>query len=481
MKNYTPKEKTKIKKQIRKAMKDGTFTFAGFAREQGMNVKTVRNLIVKGSKLGKEYAKYQATQDASRKANAQSRASGKVGSKQAKDAPFVEEIERDENKSKGTVVIMTRSLDIKTIEDALRVAEIDLDVWEIDRAKVNSWEVTMAIKNTNGTGADRCTTTTPETYTNFQVTLWLVRKSPEVLAFEDLVKRMESASPVVPVIARPALKKTGVVKRELEVSLLDIHLGMRTYAGDSDIDWTPDDCERMTMDLLERLLVRAECQGPFSRILFPFGSDYLHSDNIYNLTTKGTAQPECDAFRNNMLRGEVLAIRMVERLKEEAPVKVLSVPGNHDFHASMSLGRTLKAYYRNDANVEVDAGPSPFRFHRFGVNLVGFDHGSAIKSGLRLAGLMANETRQTGWADALYCAWHMGHGHRKGTPNPSFMAEQGVSIEYLPSLCPANSWHRNKGLNNQIRGAVAFVWDEKCGPIASLATHINSYTGEIME
>ncbi len=339
MKNYTKAEKTKIKKQIREALKDGTFTLAGFARQHGMNVKTVRRIITQDDKLCEESTKYALKQDASRKANAQSRASGKVGSKQAKDAPFVKEIERDEDKSKGTVVITTRSLDIKTIDDALRIAEVDLDVWKVDRAKVNSWEVTMGVKSIVG----KLTETKAETYTNFQVTLWLVRRAPEVLAFEDLVKRMESASPVVPVIARPLLRKTGVVKRELEVSLLDLHLGMRTYKGDSDFDWTPDDCEKMTMDILERLLVASKVHGPFERILFPFGSDYLHSDNIYNLTTKGTAQPESDSFRNNMLRGEILAIRMVERLKEEAPVKVISIQGNHDFHVSIALSRTLKA------------------------------------------------------------------------------------------------------------------------------------------
>ncbi len=477
MKNYTKAEKTKIKKQIRKAMKDDTFASCErFAKDSEINVKTIRRLVQLDEKLLVEVTSYMVNKREQTKQKKQSTSAGSVGSKQAKDAPFVREVAKDEDKAKGTTVITTRSLDIKTIDDALRVAEVDLDVWEVERSKVNSWEVTMGIKET----VNKLSETHAETYTNFQVTLWLRRRAPEVLAFEDLVKRMESASPVVPVIARPKLKKTGVVQRELEVSLQDIHLGLRTYKGDSDFDWTPDDCERMTMDILERLLAASKVHGPFERILFPFGSDYLHSDNIYNTTTKNTPQPECDAFRNNMLRGEVLAIRMVERLKEEAPVKVLSVPGNHDFHVSMSLGRTLKAYYHNDKNVEVDAGPSPFRFHSFGINLIGFDHGSAIKSGLRLAGLMANETRKTGWADALICAWHLGHGHRKGTPNPSFMEEQGVSVEYLPSICPANSWHRQKGFNHQVRGGVAFVWDHSAGPIATLATHINNYTGKLM-
>ncbi|KKN75679.1 hypothetical protein LCGC14_0377820 [marine sediment metagenome] len=477
MKNYTKEEKSKIKKQIRKAMKAGTFTLAGFAREYGCNVKTIRGIIQSSSKLTNEYNKYQETQDASRKANAQSHASGKVGSKQAKDAPFVKEIERDEDKSKGTVVITTRSLDIKTIEDALRIAEVDLDVWKVDRAKVNSWEVTMGVKSIVG----KLTETHAETYTNFQVTLWLVRKAPEVLAFEDLVKRLESASPVVPIIAFHEYTKVvpDEHQRELEISLADIHLGLRCLAPCSDIDWSPDIADKMVMSVIDGLIESAKSFGPFERIIFPFGNDFMHTDNVFNTTTAGTFQPEGDAWKSTMLHGEVLAMAMIDRMEQEAPVKVIVVPGNHAMQTEISMGRTLLAYYHNDENVQVDANMSSYKFHKYGVNLLGFEHGHSIRQTLRLSGLMANECPEW-WAETKYREWHCGDQHRKGSGRPSVMAEQGVGVEFLPSLVPANEWHKVHAFSWQKRIGMAFVWDKTAGPVARLQTNIDSYTNEIM-
>lgn len=464
----TTAQKSTIKKNIRKEMAEGTFSIRSFSAKYKMGDTTISRVLSSDKKLMTEYSTYKIEQEKLRQAKT------KPNSK-ATDEPFVDEVAKDFSDKKGVGLVTTKSLNIRTVEDALRIAEVDMTIWEVDRHLINSWEVTIGARNAGG---DAC-----ETFTNFQVKIWLKRKEQKFLALEELYEKLKNSSPIVPVIKRSMYEDADIAEhnRELEISLADIHLGLRCFAPDSDVDWTPDVCEQMTMEMLDELLSLAKSYGPFERIVFPFGSDYLHSDNIYNTTAKGTHQPEADSFKNNMLRGELLAIAMVEHLKEIAPVKLISVPGNHDFHTSISLSRTLKAYYHNDKNVEVDAGFSPYKFHRYGVNLIGFEHGSTIKNGMRLAGLMANETRQKGWSDTLYNIWHLGHMHRKGAPNPAFMEEQGVGVEYLPSLVPANSWHRKHGFNHQLRGAVAFVWDKNRGPIATLSSFINNYTGKIMK
>lgn len=55
---------------------------------------------------------------------------------------------------------------IKTLEDALDFAEVDLDTWEVERHVFNSWDVSM--KNADGTGAFK--------RTNYQVKVWFRRK-----------------------------------------------------------------------------------------------------------------------------------------------------------------------------------------------------------------------------------------------------------------------------------------------------------------
>ena len=55
---------------------------------------------------------------------------------------------------------------IKTLEDALEVADVDLNVWEVDRWLKNSWDVTS--KGDDGK---------PQTSTNHQVKIWFKRRA----------------------------------------------------------------------------------------------------------------------------------------------------------------------------------------------------------------------------------------------------------------------------------------------------------------
>jgi hypothetical protein len=366
--------------------------------------------------------------------------------------------------------ITVRSLDIKTLDDALRVAKVDSSVWEVDRYIVNSWETTMGAKSAGG-----CS---PQTYTNFQVKVWLKRKAPEVRSLEILLGEIQKNGPVS--APKPkAAKANGKFCRELEVSIVDPHLGLHCFEGGSDHNWDIETCEQMVLDLLQGLLESAKMYGPFSRIILPMGNDYFHADNVFHTTTQGTGQPESDSWQYVYVRGEKLAIKQIELCKAVAPVEVKIVPGNHDRQSVFTLGRLLNAYYHRDDTVSVDATASPYKFHHFGVNLIGFEHGHSIRDPIRLAALMANECRDI-WSQTVYREWHLGDQHRKGSSKPSTFEEQGVSVEYLPGLTPSCEWARLKSFNWQKRAGMAFVWDHDAGPIARLQININSYTGKVM-
>ena len=163
---YTEAKKKKFKAQIRREVNAGTFSVDGFAEREGMDRKTLRRWICADKKLLALITQYNVERkEAEQKAKADRKKERRTGRSQK---PFeTTEVENDQDEDKGTSVITTRSLDVKTIEDALRIAEVDHDVWEVERSKVNSWEVTIG-KRSTGTGQ-------PETYTNFQVTVWLRR------------------------------------------------------------------------------------------------------------------------------------------------------------------------------------------------------------------------------------------------------------------------------------------------------------------
>lgn len=354
---------------------------------------------------------------------------------------------------------------IKTPEDLLKRAEVDMDLFEIDSVTVNNWESAGARSDGNGiwkTGLR-------------QIKIRLRRKKDEAVAIERLLARLESNSPIAEKIKYPK-PKTQKYKRALEVSITDPHLGMLCFRGDSDHSWSLEECSKMCMWAIDSLLERAKLYGAFDEIIFPFGNDFMHHDNLLHTTTRGTPQPEGIAFQYVFENAIKLATLMVDKLAELAPVRVIQISGNHDQLASFSLGHILNAYYRNNPNITVDVSRSPYKFYRFGTNLIGYDHGHHIKP-IRLAAIMAHECREL-WSQTTYREWHCGDQHRKGSGSPVIMEEQGVGIEYLPALTPPNAWHRQKGFNWQQRGALAFVWDHDEGPIARLQVNLNSYTGK---
>lgn len=370
--------------------------------------------------------------------------------------------------SENSIIIEYVGTLINTPEELIANSNIDLNIWEIAEVNINNWEVGGKINLASISKLWKMPLK--------QIKVKLRRKSDERLAIESLINIVSDKSRKVPLIKRPNLIKANRDRRRsLEVSIMDPHYGMQCYKPSSDMQWSLEECEELCMWAIEDLIRKAKYHGPYEEIIFPFGNDYMHHDGMKHETTKGTPQPEGIAWSYVYERAEILAINMVERLKQEANVKVISIPGNHDHHSAYTLARILNAYYRNDKNVVVDADSSPYKFHRYGVNLIGFEHGHHI-SNTRLPALMANE-RPSDWAQTIYREWHLGDQHRKGSGKPSSMEEQGVSVEYLPALTPPNQWHRLKGFNWQKRGAMAFVWDYHTGPEARFQSNINTYTG----
>ena len=378
-----------------------------------------------------------------------------------------------EGESDGCVLTL-RSKTVRTLEGALAEGHVDTDEWEVERWVLNKWDVAASIAKSDGKGGHNEELTATELW---QVKVWFKKRKPVERSLLGILDLIRENSPVALSVKRPAPPK-GSPRRTLEISIMDPHLGLHCFPPAADKAWSLEDCEQVAMWALDGLIAAAASYFPVEQIVFPFGNDFLHADNLWHETTGGTPQPEMDAWHETYMRGERLAIAMVDRMKEIAPVQIYSIPGNHDRQSAFTLGRLLNAYYHRDQNVAVDASPSPYKFHHYGVNLIGFEHGHSVPT-IRLAALMANEAPEA-WAATKggYREWHLGDQHRKGSGKPSVMEEQGVSVEFLPGLTPPNEWHRLKAYNWQKRGAMAWVWDYDLGPIARLQVNLNSFTGK---
>jgi hypothetical protein len=306
---------------------------------------------------------------------------------------------------------------------------------------------------------------------------------PGKSAIEKLLDELKTVSPIIPL----RFPKDIPGRRMLEISIVDPHIGMQCFRNGADEDYNLTIARYRYLGAVQRLVKAAEVYGPFEQILFPFGNDYLHAEPMNagkgsgNATTSGTLQPEMMDWYEAYEFGERLLRETLSYLSEVAPVEALQIPGNHDSISSFTIGRVMAAYFHNDANVNVDASPSSYKFKEYGCNLIGFEHGHSIAP-IRLASLMANECPDA-WARTKggYREWHLGDQHRKGSAKPSMLEEQGVSVEYLPSLVAPNTWHREKSFNWQKRGAMAWVWDREAGPVARLQVNLNSVTGDFRD
>jgi hypothetical protein len=307
----------------------------------------------------------------------------------------------------------------------------------------------------------------------------LLQNEVQKEVLEEWVKELREAGPKPIQRKVPLSSQESIPKRELEVCIMDPHFGMQCYAEESDHPWSMELAKETCHWAIHELLELARPFGPYERIVFPFGNDYLHADNIYHTTTKGTNQPEMLSWHEVYKQGKNLAIEMVSTLREVAPVKIYQIPGNHSTHSDYTIGLILDAYFHNDQSVEIDCSSSPYKFHRFGCNLIGYEHGHSVPA-VRLAALMANMVPKD-WAETSYREYHLGDQHRKATSKPSSFEEQGVSIEYLAGLTPPNAWHKTHSYNFQKRGAVAFVWDSQRGQLAKLCVNLDNYTGKPMK
>lgn len=121
---------------------------------------------------------------------------------------------------------------IQTEEELLKHAGIDMELYEIERAVVNNWEVAGS-KNKNEYAGIWKTGLR-------QIKITLRRKKNEQVSIERLIAKLEENSPIAKEINYKKPKSVKF-KRALEVSIMDPHYGMVCYQGESDHSWTLED------------------------------------------------------------------------------------------------------------------------------------------------------------------------------------------------------------------------------------------------
>ena len=359
------------------------------------------------------------------------------GESTPKAEPVQAELFKVEGTGSETQEIESLSTSIKTLEDALRKGAVDLELWDVERFIVNSWEV-------GAKGPDKRIVVTPL----WQVKVWLKAKhgwSPSEfrkLLVDDIRALAPSYNTLVYETEKPPILA--------ELSIFDAHFGKLAWAPETGQNYDLDICRNRYMGAGRDLIARCDKFSP-ERILYVVGNDFFHTDQgRLGTTTNGTPQ-DCDGRWQKAFRvGKDCAITLAEEAVQVAPVDILIVPGNHDAEKAFCLGEVLAARFQNHPNITVQNEPDVHAYYRWGKVLLGFVHGDnhgSEKKREQLPTTMATD-RPVDWSETVWREVHLGHFHSELEEVWKYRSVshiRDIAVRVLPSLSSTDAWHRRSG------------------------------------
>jgi len=282
--------------------------------------------------------------------------------------------------------------------------------------------------------------------------------------FDDILEDIKQWSPV--------FKKMERVTSEdphcLVVDPADIHVGKLASISETGQSYDMQKAVRQVDWAIDGILSKASGFS-IDKIFFVIGNDVLHVDTPRRTTTSGTPQDTSGMWHEAFLEAKTMYVRAIEKMLPVADVHVIFNPSNHDYMSGWMLAQTLEAYYRFHPNVTFDVSIAHRKYTSYGVNLIGTNHGDGAKLD-SLPLIMAQEAPDL-WVSCpmryIYCH----HIHHKQTHK--FLSGKdfvGVTVEYLRTPSPGDSWHSKNGYIGAKKAVEAFVHSKRHGQVARI-TH----------
>lgn len=360
--------------------------------------------------------------------------------------------ESDEHTENTWTLSRNTSESIRTLDELIRVCKIDVTAWEVERWVCNKWDMLQA-----GVGP------TPL----FQVKAWLRRKTQIILVRDEIEEIKKDAiiatkKLVGKSISPPRQQRKNSSGLCLELSLTDHHFGKLCWPKET--GWEPYDTEHAEVEYDRAVdsLVTRTSPYQFDRIVFVVGNDILHIDNRSLRTESGT-QLDTDSRYHQIFRTARACVqRSVEKLRAVAPVEVIVVPGNHDYHSSWHLGDSLEVAFSQHKDVTVDCAPRARKYFEWGFTGLMWTHGHKSKRrGAELPLIFAAEEPGI-WGRTKFREVHLGHFHHT-------RAEEihGCVVRILPSLTSTDMWHSENEYVGAIRRSEAFIWSKEEGLVGT--------------
>jgi len=358
---------------------------------------------------------------------------------------------------------------IKTAEDLLKHAQIDMRIWEIERQIVNMWEVTG--KKSLGQGHDRRWLGDKLWANgNLQIKVWLKRRAPKVIQ-DGILELIQGWKPN-PVIKKPKIMSND--KYLLAMHLSDLHFGKRCWDLESGNNYDLKIADAVFRAAFDDLLFKCLKYAPnIDRVIFPIGNDFFHVNDWKSRTANETRVDSTDdRFPKVFATGVDSVVYAIEKLAAVCPaVDVEWVPGNHDPHTSWHLAFLLQYAFRNVGHIKVTINQRARKYYRYGCTLAGMTHGEVVKE-VKLPTLMASEAGTLLDSGVKFREWWLGHLHK--SKEVEFCTEDSqpnATIRRIPSLCGTDGWHDQQGYTGTYKMAEAWLYSHDRGPEARFLTH----------
>jgi hypothetical protein len=350
----------------------------------------------------------------------------------------------------ATLNFVTREY-VQSKEDAIRVGKVDTSVWFVDKMRLKFYQGQYKDDKDQGQVQQMCAVT---------LDLKLIAPRPYLEALDALFAKKELLAPKS--FNRPPHKGGKVM---VKFSLADVHFGKLAWGRETGQDYDLNIAEAVFENAVEDLLLEVKSKQ-IDCIYAMFGNDYFNIDNDKNETTNGT-RVDSDGRQAKVIEVGMRAyIRAIDRWRQEGPVKIWWIGGNHDKLNSHWGAREIKAWFRNDSGVEVDIEPRERKYLTYGNTMFGYTHGENISDSRvkELPGLFLTEAPREMVASTNRAEWILAHRHRE----QEFMlrgtdSHMGCTIRWMLSLSATDAWHNQKIFVGNTRAAEVMWYDKEQG------------------
>jgi hypothetical protein len=321
------------------------------------------------------------------------------------------------NDEENTVTV--RSKRIKTLDELLEHAEVDLNVYEVERKVVNSWEVTSWKRGF------------AETMTNFQVKAWLKNKYFNKADPEWIANYMDALSLTLPKAQTERFKGDA----DIVCAIADLHCGGFT--------------ENMKLVPDYNISVLSQKLANLSKLLIATGKN-VHLKILGDLIESFTGKNHKDTWKQIEQHGIKVMFTvadMLTKLINDTPniVSVELISGNHDRISSANDDDTegqvaygVAELLSRSTNVPIKFDPLVLSSSHDNVNYI-LLHGHLPIAKKNPAEIILDYGDQN-----MYNVLITAHKHSEAI----FKSTTKIKHHQVPSLVPANNFAESLGAHS---------------------------------